>query len=237
MITLEIIRSTFRIKCGSSHGTCFAIDHDNKQYLITAKHIATNWDNSGFEIFHDDEWKYIPAQLVGNCDDPVDISVFSPSIQLTRPFATPASAGGVYIGQDMYFLGFPYGLTTDASKINQNFPVPLVKRCCLSGSGHEKGLFYFDGMNNPGFSGGPIIREVSRKNEMKDGKPIQIIKYQYTAVISGYKTSCDAVMKTPEELNRLITLGNSGIIMAYSIDEAIKIIKNNPIGFELIPAT
>jgi hypothetical protein len=233
MITFAIMRSTFRIRCGDSLGTSFAIDHDNKQYLITAKHIGTNWDEKGVDIFHDGEWKRIPVKLVGHCNDPIDISVFSPAVQLTGAFSIPASAVGVSIGQDMYFLGFPYGLSTEVGELNQKFPFPLVKRCCLSGSGEHPGLFYFDGMNNPGFSGGPIIREISKTEAMQDGSPVPTIKYQYTAVISGYRQSLDTIVRTAEEINQLITLGNSGIVLAYSVDEAIAVIKKNPIGFQL----
>lgn len=233
MITIDILRSTFRIKCRDSQGTCFALVHDNKQYLITAKHIGTNWNGSDIEIFHEGRWKKLIAQLIGHADDPIDISIFSPSTRLIGKSRMPATTTGMFMGQDMYFLGFPYGLSTDAGDLTQNFPVPLVKKCCLSGGDYGTGQFYFDGMNNPGFSGGPIIRELPREIVVQDGKPTQKIGYQYTAVISGYRNNADKVVKTPEELHELISLGNSGIIIAYSIDEAIKLINKNPIGLSL----
>lgn len=66
---------------------------------------------------------------------------------------------GIFVGQDVYSLGFPFGLATKFDK-----PIPthiaFIKKAILSaidarpGSGH---VLYLDGHNNPGFSGGPVI--------------------------------------------------------------------------------
>ena len=52
MITATVISRIFHIKFGSSIGTCFTIDVDNKQYFVTAKHVVQNLkDVDEVEIF------------------------------------------------------------------------------------------------------------------------------------------------------------------------------------------
>ena len=61
-------------------------------------------------------------------------------------------------GQDVYFLGFPYGLHGDMSALSNDLPFPFVKKGIIS-LFHNDGVnrIYLDGHNNPGFSGGPVV--------------------------------------------------------------------------------
>jgi hypothetical protein len=43
----------------------------------------------------------------------------------------PDSAGLVY-GQDVFFLGFPYGWSAEVKDLNRGFPLPFVKKAIVS---------------------------------------------------------------------------------------------------------
>ena len=128
----------------------------------------------------------------------------------------------LYLSQDAYFLGFPYGIHADVGELNANFPIPLVKKACVSmlslAQGTEKYIL-LDGHNNPGFSGGPVIYSVG-------GNPRDV---RVAAVISGYRFEWDQVYEG-ESQTPLSFKYNTGIIVAYSIDHATELIQANPIG-------
>jgi len=224
MITTNAIQRTFHIKVGDSTGTCFTIDVENKQYLVTAKHVVPDLvGTSNIEIFHEQQWKNIEVTVVGHCDGEIDISVLTTNLQIspTHPLE-PTSAGMAY-GQDVYFLGFPYGMAGEIGLMNRDFPFPFVKKAIVSCMYFENGIqiSFLDGHNNPGFSGGPVIF-----------KEHNSIDYKVCSVVSGYRYQEEPVYQNgnpvPLELR-----ANTGIVITYGIKHAVDLIKANPIGFEL----
>jgi len=170
----------------------------------------------------------------------------------------------VPLGGDCEFLGYPYGggwkasapiytlnngskASTAGSGVHLSPPIngwfwsPFVKRCTLSGimPRSDVTIFVLDGINNLGFSGGPVITQ-------KDGS-IQVF-----AVVSGFHPEPLQVLPAPEpgqtyippppplpgqssrSQPRQIVESNSGLILAYDISPAIKAIRANPIGPQLI---
>lgn len=88
-----------------------------------------------------------------------DISVISiPSLK-NGSVNVIAESANIFYGQDIYFLGFPYGLQSDVGELNSNLPMPLVKKGIVSSFLFEnpRKVLLLDGHNNPGFSGGPVI--------------------------------------------------------------------------------
>jgi hypothetical protein len=89
----------------------------------------------------------------------------------------------------------------------------------------EPRIWVLDGINNPGFSGGPVI--------FKTGPEQKIL-----AVISGYHleptevvSSAAAKKKAPEKRTQKQTVNlNSGFIIAYDIKYVVEAINKNPIG-------
>jgi hypothetical protein len=86
MITTNVYQRVFKIKYASSIGTCFTIEVDSKQYLITARHVVDGFSGTSLDIFHNNQWKTIPVCLVDHCSGEVDISVFAASIQLSPTY-------------------------------------------------------------------------------------------------------------------------------------------------------
>src|SRR3712207_2623859 len=108
MITTNVFQRTFRISYGAEFGTCFTIDAEGKQYLITAKHIVEGIsDSDSVEIFYDNSWHTLDIMVVGEAPGEADITVLAPGVQLSPGISLPATMDGITWAQDVYFLGFP----------------------------------------------------------------------------------------------------------------------------------
>ncbi len=133
IITTNILQRTFRLQYDGFTGTCFTIDVDSRQYIITARHsVSSIAGPSVVQIQHENTWKNLQIELVGHGEHGVDITVLAAGFRLSPAHPLHTTIGGLTISQDMYFLGFPYGLTNDGGNLNANFPFPLVKKGILS---------------------------------------------------------------------------------------------------------
>lgn len=223
MITANVIHRVLHIRAGQSTGTAFTIEHDGRQYLITAAHVVAKQHTPyEIEIFHNGAWKKLELNLTGIAAH-ADIAVFAAPFLLSPTLPMPASADKVTYGQDVYFLGFPYGISPESKGLNRAYPFPLVKRACLSAIVTENGanVWLLDGLNNPGFSGGPIVfRPIgqSLNGQMK-----------VMGVVSGYRFAEEPVYHQGE-VAPVTVRANTGIIIAYDIKHAIEEINKNPNG-------
>jgi hypothetical protein len=159
-----------------------------------------------------------------------------------RDFNLKFGSVGMLLGGDCTFLGFPYGggWKSKWSSTGQWLWWPYIKHCTVSGTlGDPNALVHvLDGINNKGFSGGPVLFDTGANQHV-------------FAVISGYHTeplevlpsstlgdaSASAVPPPPQLAGQdstansgQIVEANSGFIIAYDIDPAIKAIRANPIG-------
>ena len=222
MLPMEIVDRVFHIAVGETKGTAFSLDIDGHQYLVTAKHMVQQIDGPAtIQIFRGNNWTELQVELVGHSD--VDVSVLAPLTQLTRKeMKLDAAPGDFFIGQDVYFAGFPLGLVGQG--IASPFPAPLIKKAIISGAPGEgyKFPFYLDGHNNPGFSGGPVYLQFP-------GQPQWVV----SMIISSFRFVRDPVYDRDGQQTGLHVHQNSGIIHAYNIRNALELIGQNPIGFEL----
>lgn len=158
MITSNVIHRVFRIRQGGREATSFTLDVDGRQYIVTARHAVETLQDSGvIDIFAHGVWNSSPVRLVGHAPGERDISVLAVDHQLTPARLTmePTSKGVIY-GQDVFFLGFPYGLLGKFLLTEHGPPLPLVKKAAVSLFQSDE-VFLLDGHNNPGFSGGPVV--------------------------------------------------------------------------------
>jgi len=223
MVTSNAIRRTFHIKVGEQTATCFLIDIDDQQYLVTAKHIVSGFTHEGtISIAHDRQWKNLPTKLVGHAPGEADISVLALPYRIAgADLSLPPDAKGLTVGQEVYFLGYPFGLFGEMGKENNNYPLPFVKRgvvSCFEHNNHDLHRVFLDGHNNPGFSGGPVVFQ-----------PPGATNFQVAAVISGYRYENLPVFHGEEALP-LITRHNTGIVFTYGIGYATALVRENPIG-------
>ncbi len=108
-----------------------------------------------------ESYQWMPIKL-HNKDDKNDLAVFTlenPPTDLQN--LKMADSEGLEIGQDVYFIGFPYA----AQLINDGFGITLVVNKGIisnikrdgSDPEHKRNWFIIDGISNPGNSGCPVI--------------------------------------------------------------------------------
>jgi len=226
MIPDNVLQRTFCMQYRNETATCFTMDMYRKQYIVTARHALPGVGEAvTIEIQHDGQWKELICRVVGSAAGEVDISVLAPSHAISPSLTLEPNTKNICLGQDVYFLGFPYGLQSVVGEANADFPFPLVKRACVSMLSLTPGnprYLLLDGHNNPGFSGGPVIYSPR-------GNPNAVM---VAGVISGYRYAWDNVFVDNRETDMMIRY-NTGIITAYAIDYALDLIRSNPIGVPL----
>ena len=261
-VTTQALFRTFMIQTTHGRGTVFSIDVDNREYWITAKHVFNGVENGPVGTFteksvtadilsqsgdgddgHDQHWSKYHFTTIDPGKD-VDILVLVPDNLLLqnykRDFTLKTGAENAIIGGECEFLGFPYGGGWKSKLGTQWVWLPFIKHCGLSGQISQNGLdiWILDGINNHGFSGGPVV--IGGATDQK-----------VFAVISGYHTEpLDVIpdpvtgepMRSPvppapllsQQSNggdrKKVVEANSGFILAFDIDAAIKAIRANPIG-------
>ncbi len=222
MVTTNIVQRTFRIR-STQEGTCFTIDVDNRQYIVTARHLVEKVvDQSSVKIMQEKKWKDLQVKLVGHCKGKVDISVLASDLQISPAFPLSPTMDGMMLGQDVYFLGFPFGLTSDVGPLNRNFPFPLVKKGIVSLVAERGQYILLDGHNNPGFSGGPVVfRPNNHGND-----------FAVAGIVTGHHYVREPVYQDDKQTS-LSYKSNTGIILAYSIKHALDLIAQKPIGVKL----
>lgn len=229
--TTNILRRTFHIRYGSQVATCFTVDHADRQYLVTARHVIEGFPASGeVSLFRNGGWYSVSCQRVGFARDGIDIAVLAPPTQISPTFTCSPTSAGLAVGQDAFFLGFPYGLRTDAPGLNGDFPLPLVKKVCVSsmvGGADSTQLFLLDGINNVGFSGGPVVfYPLNGTRELRVAAVISAYHQTWADVhIRDRNNEAMEVTSTP-----FVAKENTGIIISYSIAHAMQVIEQNPIG-------
>lgn len=223
IVPMHIISRTNHIEYHGSTGTSFVFDYKDKQYFITAKHVVFSLnDNDTIGIFYQNKWNKFKVKLVGHSINS-DISVFSVPEYLDKSENLIASSSDLFYSQEIFFLGFPYGLSNIIPNINSECPTPFVKKGILSNFLIEKDfkILFLDGINNPGFSGGPIVYLDKRTNN-----------FNLCGIISGYRPEVKNITQNNLEINLQYSV-NTGIIIGYGIEEVIKLIEKNPVGRKL----
>ena len=234
MITANVIQRTFHIRYGNLTGTAFAMDHEGRQYLVTARHILKGLSaGESVAIRRGGEWQGVSVDIVGVSSEEVDTIVLSLPLQIAPKYLLKASSAGMIFGRQVYFLGFPFGWDSGAEDINRDFPVPFVKAGVLSAiTGTQPSRIYVDGHNNKGFSGGPLVF-------VPDGKAQH--EFCLAGMVSNYPTPIGEPIVDDRGEPILGEGGkpaayfreNPGFVVAINIKHAIELIDENPTGFEL----
>ncbi len=219
-ITSATLQRTFRVRYGNQCGTCFTIDMDDRRYLVTARHLAFGIEGRGeIEVWHDGAWKRLAVELVGHGPGDIDVTVLAPGQSFGGGYPiTPYETFS--LGENVYFLGFPFGLGSEVGGLNSAFPIPWVKSGIVSAFNSADGTIFLDGHNNPGFSGGPVVRD-----DVSEG--------QILGVVSGYQRDRQPVLDTTGHKGPYTYDLNTGVVIAYDARYIKDIVRKNPVGFPI----
>jgi S1-C subfamily serine protease len=224
----EIASRTIFIKQKGSNegGSAFTLDYKGKLYLITARHVIEGIARSGaiIEVRRSNKWEdYHTVKTLYPSSADADIAVFESDETAAQPFGIAPAAGasttaGVTFGQQVWFIGYPFGMSSVLAKGSTITELPFVKRGSMSAvdaSNPEAVVYYIDGFNNPGFSGGPVLYWEFATHA-----------YKILAVVKGYRNDTAKILINGQQVETNI-LVNSGILVSYSIQHAIDAIEKN----------
>jgi len=205
VITAECYERIVRLDLPDrTFGSGFTISRHDRQWLVTARHLVDGFDPDGIAITWHGSRVQADLQPVPVPDSRVDVAAFHLDHSITADLTLhPTSDGAVY-SQDVYFLGYPYGLEPRAGSMSQ----PFVKKAVISASKADpwsRQLWYLDGISNRGFSGGPVV---FNRNGTQD--------WHVMAVVSSHAAEVLAV----EDGIGTVSV-NTGIINAYDIGFAV----------------
>ncbi len=214
MVPSDIIQRTFHVAHGNEAGTAFTIEVGDLQYIVTAAHVVKGLQpNTKLRVNHQGGWTPIDIGEVWVSPTGADLSLISPKAQLSP--CHPILVGGAasfYLSQQIFFLGFPYGMRLDIGPVNNDFPVPFVKTGIVSSftsAGTGSQIVFCDGHNNPGFSGGPIVA-------IDQERRVHVI-----AVVSGYRYNDDPVLLNGQNTG-LTYRANTGLVIGYGLKEVVE---------------
>ena len=217
MLTSNIWNRVFRLSTPDGFGTAFAVESERgTQYLVTAKHVVEGHEGTvRLEAFGEEH--EIPLDLISGVPGEADVAVVALERPLATALPTTFNSDGSVFSQDMYFLGYPYGLAMRAHGVDQ---MPFVKKATFSAHDlrDDVRLLYLDGINNPGFSGGPVAF-YRPPNSTQDP--------HIAGVISGYRIAPDELVLRGQRVEDAVVRANSGIIIAYDIRHAMDAIREH----------
>jgi S1-C subfamily serine protease len=196
-------------------GSGFVTDYLNTPYIITNFHVVDGTTNMTVTFSNGDAY---PGKVVGS-DVYADLAVVSVNAPESEFFPlTIAESSGLQVGQSVYAIGAPFGLTgTFTSGVISQLGRTIQE--ATAGNYSISGIIQFTAPINPGNSGGPLLDS--------NGGVIGIT----TATISGSEGLGFAIPSQTiiRELPSLITtgtykdhsyLGITGVDMNYQLAQA-----------------
>jgi hypothetical protein len=162
------------------------------------------------EVFNGATWNELTYRRIDVAAADIDIVVLALKDRLSQQLPVQLGAQGSYMSQEVFFLGFPLGLSVGA----KGFNTPIVKHRILATPADRRDgkPFLIDGIGNPGFSGGPVVCGDPQK-------PLII------GVISAYRAVQEPVYKGQTATNDLTINTNTGLIVAYPLEYVLDAIK------------
>ena len=204
MVPAQCYERVVRVNTPGGYGAGFSITRHETQWLVTAQHVVDGVADSDLEIVRRDGIVPVGLREIPRASEAVDVAVFALDRDILPDLSLTPSSDELVFTQDVYFLGYPMGLGLRSGPVTY----PFVKKAIASGFEREPDgatLWFFDGINNPGFSGGPVVfnRQGSRE-------------WRVAAVVSGYLTEELAVNGGAGSIS-----ANTGIVLGYDIQHAL----------------
>lgn len=211
MISRSILERVFKLQVGNMFGTGFIVENNNQKLLVTAKHLFENEEfpsKTTIQIKKGNSFIKIDNQI--KYSNKSDVAVIKTSYFDSFHFKKiNYTKKEIFLSQEVFMLGFPYGCEMNYYNLNNDFPLPLVKHGIISGFIDDNEL-WIDWDNNEGFSGGPVVYRKLSDTGYSDEEYIGGIICRYIT----HRIGAD------EELSE-----NSGIGIAIDIQDALNVAK------------
>jgi hypothetical protein len=195
--------------------TGFLVNENGQDLLITARHVLHHESGTDDLLISGEErkWQKPRIKLIGLGKGQVDIAVMSIEGVSGVPLRLAHHGDEYFLGQEMYFLGYPMGMELYIEGANDGRVLPFFKKAAVSGFTVDNVIF-LDGSNNPGFSGGPVMGILPDSSHVVFG------------VVTAYIT--DSIIRVDSQGNQSpdkSLLGNSGIVVAYHAQHILELLK------------
>ncbi|MFD1296688.1 hypothetical protein ACFQ4Q_08565 [Lysobacter gummosus] len=119
------------------------------------------------------------------------------------------------LGQDTYFLGFPYKMWGNVGDSMGGMPCAFAKKGGISTLDlGDPQVLYVDAINNEGFSGGPLFF-------YPDGQPSKV---HVAGVVSKFKIEFEPVVDALGNETSMTISYNTGFLVAYGSKHILEII-------------
>ena len=211
-VTSNVLLRVFPLRIGSRLGTGFTIEIDNRQYIVTAKHILPGPlpDAIGVQL---DEWIEVPVKLVGLGQDEQDILILATNRLLSETFPVDKGTDGLMLGQSVRFLGYFQRVQTSPLPGYKKRGAPLVMSGIVSGfyfgdNADGGASIWVDGHNNKGFSGGPVVSQPAQALT-RDKR-----RWKIAGVISGFVNAPVEVRSVTGGATAAVAISNAGLLRA-----------------------
>ena len=215
LVRAEAHERVLQIETSRGRGAAFTVEWHGREWLVTARHLLPDEAAPEVELNsrhgqHRLRLGFIPSRLAA-----ADIAVALLQEPITPQLSLVPSSDGVAWSQQVYFLGFPYGMVTQL-RDDESDRVPFVKQAIVSASVRHSGrhLWFLDGHGNPGFSGGPVVASTDNFETM-----------QVIAVVAGNRPADRPVLVADKPLEEVVVRENTGIVVATDISHAVELMK------------
>lgn len=217
MVPSNILFRTFFVKA-EQYGTAFTLEIGGEEFLVTARHLLDESKaDTQIQIFHSERWHTLPARVVGHGKGEIDISVLKLQQRLSRAeLAVNPTIAGLALGQDVYFLGFPYKLWSNVGDLLGGMPCAYAKKGTVSAyQMHDPQVMHIDAINNEGFSGGPLFFYSHQNPE----------ELRVAGVVSKFRIEHEHVLDASGEQTPMTVPYNTGFLVAYGSKHILGIIE------------
>jgi hypothetical protein len=222
MIPSDVLARVFCLRIGVSAATGFAVDVDGRQYLVTSRKFAMGASpRVPLLILIENQWYNLGGTVIGHAPGEVDISVFVLNGVVAKSELALVPDQELLYGQEVYFIGYPYGWWGETKKAFVGRPIPFVRKAvvsCIEDGPDGAHRNFLDGYNFNGFAGGPVIYSTNPPR-----------RFRVTSVVSSYQFVEQPIYRGNIAIDENIRY-NKGIIITYGIRHVLDIIRSKPVG-------
>ncbi len=182
-VTANVLTRVFQIKAGDKIGTAFTIEVHERQYLVTAKHVVEELPEMSARVLVTRQamHKELIVNVLRPNEPATDVAVLTLAEYISPTLPLEPTMDGIQIGQDVYFLGFAFGISNLVS--SEGYPFPLVKQGTLSAAdfaGPTK-IIYVDG-----FSAYRLQEEKVRYVSQYQTRETDLVAMTNSGILVGY---------------------------------------------------